>query len=194
MNEKLEKIIDFIVLMDKMKTIERRTKLIFQDTRENDAEHSFHITLMASILQEYAPDADLQKTMEMCLVHDIVEIDAGDTFAYDEEGYKTKKDREQKAAQRIFGILPKKMGSYYKGLWGEFEEGKSPEAQFANAMDRMQPILNNIYNHGGTWNEYEVSWNQLMGRMEPIRRFSEELFIFLAERAKEYFEDAPHTL
>lgn len=187
MNEELMKKIEFVTTIEKMKLIERRTKIIGVDRRENDAEHSFSIATMAMIFKNYAPDADLNKTVRMLLVHDLVEIEAGDTFAYDVEGYKDKSERERKAADNIYGILPQEIGDELKSLWYEFEEGKTPEARFANAMDRLQPVINNIYNDGGTWLEYKVSWESFLKRMEPIKNFSDEIYDYVIENAKKYF-------
>ena len=176
MNENLMKKIEFVTTIEKMKTIERRTKIIGVDRRENDAEHSFSIATMGIIFQDYAGDVDIDKCIKMLLVHDLVEIDAGDTFAYDTEGYKDKAEREQKAAERIYGILPGDLSEDLKKLWIEFDECKTPEAKYANAMDRLQPVINNIYNNGGTWLEYEVSWDSFLKRMEPIKEFNDEIF------------------
>ena len=182
LNEK----INFTVLIDKMKQIDRRTKIIGVDRRETDAEHSFSIALMAYIFRDYAKNINLEKTMLMLLVHDLVEIYAGDTFAYDVEGNKTKKDREEQASIKVFSELGED-GEYLRELWHEFDAIETPEAKFANAMDRSQPIINNIFNNGGTWNEFHVKWSQLMKRMSPIKEFSPEIFDYLVENAKPYF-------
>ena len=182
LNEK----INFTVLIDKMKKIDRRTKIIGVDRRETDAEHSFSIALMAYVFRDYAKDVNLEKTMLMLLVHDLVEIYAGDTFAYDVEGNKTKKDREEQASIKVFSELGED-GEYLRALWHEFDAIETPEAKFANAMDRAQPIINNIYNDGGTWNEFHVKWSQLMKRMRPIKEFNSEIFEYLVENAKPYF-------
>lgn len=181
----LQQKIDFTVLIDRMKLIERRTKIIGLDRRETDAEHSFSIALMAFVFREYAPGADLQKTTLMLLAHDLVEIYAGDTFAYDEKGNQTKKQRELEAAEKIFNPLGED-GEYLKKLWLEFDENETPEAKYGNALDRAQPIINNIYNRGGTWLEYNVRADQLLKRMEPIKNFNTELYNFLLDNAKKY--------
>lgn len=188
MQENLMKKIEFVTTIEKMKTIERRTKIIGLDRRENDAEHSFSIATMGIIFQDYAGDVDIDKCIRMLLVHDLVEIDAGDTFAYDTEGYKDKAEREQKAAERIYGILPGELGEDLKRLWIEFDECKTPEAKYANAMDRLQPVINNIYNDGGTWLEYKVSWESFLKRMEPIKDFNDEIYNYVLENAKKYFK------
>lgn len=187
MNSDLNKKIEFVTTIEKMKLIERRTKIIGVDRRENDAEHSFSIAVMAMIFKDYAPNANVDKTIRMLLVHDLVEIEAGDTFAYDTEGYKDKFEREQNAAENIYGILPNEIGEELKALWYEFEEGKTPEAKFANAIDRLQPVINNIYNHGGTWLEYKVSWDSFLKRMEPVKNFSDEIYDYVISNAKQYF-------
>lgn len=187
MGENLMKKIEFVTTIEKMKTIERRTKIIGLDRRENDAEHSFSIATMGIIFQDYAGDVDIDKCIKMLLVHDLVEIDAGDTFAYDTEGYKDKAEREQKAAERIYGILPGDLGEDLKKLWIEFDECKTPEAKYANAMDRLQPVINNIYNDGGTWLEYKVSWESFLKRMEPIKDFNDEIYNYVLENARKYF-------
>lgn len=189
--QSLTPILPFILQLDALKTIERQTKLLTADRRENDAEHSYHIAMMAVVLSDAAPDTDLLRVLEMLLVHDIVEIDAGDTFAYDAEGYMTKSEREENAARRIYGLLPEAKRDQLYHLWREFEEGSTPEALFANTLDRLQPILHNIYNGGGTWMTHHVSWEQLMRRMEPIRRFSPLWADEVSRAAAPYFEDAP---
>lgn len=187
MNNELMKKIEFVTTIEKMKSIERRTKIIGIDRRENDAEHSFSIATMAMIFKNYAPHADLDKTVKMLLVHDLVEIEAGDTFAYDTEGYKDKSEREQRAADKIYSILPYDIGKNLRALWEEFEEGITAEARFANAMDRLQPVINNIYNNGGTWLEYKVSWESFLKRMEPVKNFNDEVYNYVIENAKKYF-------
>lgn len=182
----LQQKIDFTVIIDKMKQIDRRTKIIGVDRRETDAEHSFSIALMAYIFRDYAKDADLEKTMLMLLAHDLVEIYAGDTFAYDVKGNESKNDREEAAAVKLFTPLGED-GQYLNDLWHEFDKIETKEAKFANALDRSQPIINNIYNDGGTWNEFHVKWSQLMKRMAPIKDFNEELFNYLKDKAAPYF-------
>ncbi len=157
-NERLLKDIEFIVELDKMKSILRQTSLIDKSKRENDAEHSWHISVMAMLLSEYAnEEVDIFKVIKMLLVHDLVEIYAGDTFCYDVEGNKSKKDRELKAADIIFGILEEDKGKEMRSLWEEFEEMETKEALFAASMDRLQPFLNNYYSDGGTWKKFGVS-------------------------------------
>lgn len=189
----LQQKIDFTVIIDKMKQIDRRTKIIGVDRRETDAEHSFSIALMAYIFREYAKDADLEKTMLMLLAHDLVEIYAGDTFAYDVKGNESKNAREEAAAVKLFEPLGED-GKYLNSLWHEFDKIETKEAKFANALDRSQPIINNIYNEGGTWNEFHVKWSQLMKRMTPIKDFNLELFNYLSEKSKPYFSRNGHLI
>ena len=151
---RLEQQIAFLVEIDKLKQVLRRTQLIGGERRENTAEHSWHATMIALVLAEYSNEPiDLPRVLKMLLVHDIVEIDAGDTFAFDAVGYQDKAQREQAAAARIFGLLPTDQQSELRGLWEEFEAGESPEAKFANMADRLMPALQNYNNGGGTWRE-----------------------------------------
>ena len=141
MNERLKKQIDFITEIDKLKNIYRQTYVINEDRKENDSEHSWHIAILAFILAEYSDEpVDVLKTIKMLLIHDIVEIDAGDTYYYDSEGYKTKAGREKKASERIFGLLPDDQRDEMLSLWNEFEERKTPESKFANVLDHVQPL------------------------------------------------------
>ena len=148
---------DFILRADKMKNITRQTYLADGSRKENDAEHSFHLALMASILLEYNEEkVDKARVMEMVLVHDIVEIEAGDTYAYDPEGNKTKEQREKKAAEDLFGLLPDDQCRYYKGLWEEFEAKETAESHFAKTLDQIQPILLTDAADGKSWKEHGV--------------------------------------
>lgn len=175
--ERLKKQIDFIVEVDKLKSIYRQTTLIDKSRKENDAEHSWHLSIMALLLSEYADnkDIDLLKVIKMVIVHDLVEIDAGDTFAYDVEGYKDKEERENRAANRIFGLLPKDQFNEIYNLWQEFEIGETNEAKFAGALDRIQPMLHNYYTNGGTWKEHNVKSDQVLRRCEGIFKGSKTL-------------------
>lgn len=169
-NERLEKQLTFIVEADRLKNVLRQTLLTDASRRENSAEHSWHLALAAMVLQEYSPvPVDLPHVLRMLIVHDMVEIDAGDTFAYDKAGNATKKDREQRAAGRIFGILPDEMGKDLRGLWEEFEAQVTPDACFANAVDRVGPFLQNMANDGGTWRTYKLSREAVLTRMDPVR-------------------------
>jgi len=175
---RLQKQIQFILEIDKSKKIVRQTLLTDRSRKENDAEHSWHIALMAVLLSEYAQKdgVDLFHVVTMLLVHDLVEIDAGDTFCYDREGNVDKYQREVKAADRIFNILPADQARYFRSLWDEFEERKTPEARFAAAMDRLQPLLHNYNTRGGTWKEHDVIKDQVVKRNSPIRYGSSTLW------------------
>lgn len=180
MNEKLRKDIAFIVEIDQMKNIYRRTEVIGETRKENDAEHSWHIAVMAMLLSEYAnEDIEVSKVIKMLLIHDLVEIYAGDTFCYDEKGNRDKEEREQLAADKIYGMLDKDKGNELRKLWDEFEEGTTPEAKFAASMDRLQPMLSNYYNSGGTWKEHGIKASQVYKRMAPIKGASDEIWAFL---------------
>ena len=164
-NERLEKQIDFILEADKEKNIIRQTHLSENGRRENDAEHAWHMAIMVYLLKEYAnEEIDVAKAMMMALIHDIVEIDAGDTYAYDPKGLETQKMREEQAAERIFGLLPDDQGEELKSLFQEFEASETPEARFVRAMDNFQPLLLNDSNDGGDWREHEIGKAQVMKR------------------------------
>ncbi|HHV39220.1 MAG TPA: HD domain-containing protein [Tepidimicrobium sp.] len=188
-DKKLEKDIEFIVELDKMKSILRQTRLIDRSRRENDAEHSWHISVMALLLSEYADeDVDVCKVIKMLLIHDVVEIYAGDTFCYDVEASKDKKERELKAADKIFGILEEKKGRELRALWEEFEEKKTKEALFAASMDRLQPFLNNYYSDGGTWKRFNVSKSAIYERIAPLKNSSKELWKFARNMIEDSFD------
>ena len=177
MKERMEKQLEFALEIDKVKNIFRQTHLSGYSRNENDAEHSWHMAVMAYLLQEYANEnVDIAKVMLMCLVHDIVEIDAGDTYAYDEEGLKTKKSREDAAKERIFSILPEDQKKELIALFDEFEACETPEAKFARAMDNLQPLLLNHSNDGRDWREHEVTAKQVYGRQEKTKLGSVELY------------------
>ena len=166
---RLSRQIAFLVEADKLKSILRRTPLVDASRLENSAEHSWHLILVAMVMREYAPpDLDLFRVFEMAAIHDLVEIDAGDTFAYDTVGIETKADRERAAAERIFGLLPADQGDYVRSLWEEFEGQETHEAQFANAVDRLQPLLQNAHAGGGSWRTHDLTRDQVMKRMAPI--------------------------
>ncbi len=155
----------FILEADKEKNILRQTHLSGHGRRENDAEHAWHMALMIYLLKEYSnEDIDLAKTMMMALIHDVVEIDAGDTYAYDDQGLTTQKEREKQAADRIFGMLPEDQQKELRGLFEEFEEGNSPEAKFAHAMDNFQPLLLNNSNGGADWRANGVTKTKVVKR------------------------------
>lgn len=174
-----EKQISFIMELDKIKKIARQTYLADGSRKENDAEHSWHLALMAFVLADYANEPiDVLKTVKMVLLHDVVEIDAGDTYAYDDNGNETKRAREEKAADRIFGILPDGQREEYRGLWDEFEAMETPEAKFANMLDKVQPLLLNDASEGKSWMEHGVRVSQVIARNERTHEGSEELWTY----------------
>jgi len=179
-DERLMKDIKFIVELDKMKSILRQTSLIGKDQREDDAQHSWHIAVMAMVLGEYSNvKLDICKVIKMLLVHDLVEIYAGDTFCYDKKGNENKKEREIMAADKLYSILDEDKGKELRALWEEFEEQRTPEALFAASMDRLQPILNNYYNNGGTWQKYNIAKEEIYKRVAPVKEISDELWNFV---------------
>lgn len=185
--ERLAKQIDFILEVDKEKNIQRQTHLSNHGRRENDAEHAWHMALNAYLLKEYAnEDIDIAKVMIMCLIHDVVEIDAGDTYAYDAEGLKTQKEREDKAKERIFGLLPEDQKEMMISLFDEFEAYETPESCFAHAMDNFQPFLLNDSNDGGDWMEHGVSISQVLGRQTQSAKGSKELSDYVLEKLEEH--------
>jgi putative hydrolase of HD superfamily len=169
-DDRLEQQIAFLIEADKLKTVVRRTPLVDQSRRENSAEHSWHLMLAAVVMREYSVEAvDLLRVLEMLAVHDLVEIDAGDTFAYDAQDLVTKAERELAAAERLFALLPPDQTSRLRLLWEEFEAHETPDARFANAMDRLQPLLQNAWAQGGSWREHDVDRDQVLRRMAPIQ-------------------------
>ena len=162
--------IEFILEVDKLKHVLRQTVLMDKSRRENSAEHSWHIALTVMILSEYARDTDIDffRVMKILLVHDLIEIDAGDTYCYDDQGRKDQSAREKLAAERIFSILPPDQAGTLRDLWDEFEERKTPESRFANALDRVQPFLHNYFTRGQTWQENEIKSGQVKARMQPV--------------------------
>ena len=181
--ERFEKQLAFILEADKEKNILRQTHLSGNGRRENDAEHAWHMAMMIYLLKEYANETfDVTKAMMMALIHDIVEIDAGDTYAYDTQALKTQKEREERAAERIFGMLPDDQRDELRALFEEFEAGKSAEARFVKAMDNFQPLLLNNSNGGADWREHKVTRTKVVGRQrssilgsEDIWKYTEEL-------------------
>lgn len=174
--ERLKKQMDFMLEIDKLKNIYRQTYVLGEDRRENDSEHSWHIAVLAFMLAEYSNrPIDVLKVIKMVLLHDIVEIDAGDTYCYDAEGYKTKADREEKAARRIFGILPKDQAEEFYGLWREFENGETDEAKFAAVLDKLQPLTLNYAKNGISWKEHGVFKEQVEKRNINTSDSSEQL-------------------
>ncbi|MEU6407917.1 HD domain-containing protein [Microbispora sp. NPDC046933] len=168
--------------IDKLKRVIRRNSLIDGSRRENDAEHSWHLAMMAMTLAEHAPPGtDMSRVVEMLLVHDIVEIDAGDTFIYDPVAVEGQAALERAAAERIFGLLPEDQGARLRALWDEFEERRTPEARFARALDRLAPIIANHHNEGGTWSLYKVTADQVMEKVRLIAEGSATLGEYAAE-------------
>lgn len=187
-NELLKQI-EFIKEIDKLKYIQRKTKLFNSDRHENDAEHSWHLAMMVLVLAEYSNEPiDVLKVLKMVLIHDIVEIDAGDTFLYDTTKNHVNTDEEFIAAQRIFGILSPKQAQEYIDIWLEFEEGKSNEAKFAKTMDRLQPILQNRSNQGGTWTEYNVSYETVFEKIKGMQKGSESIWQYTIAELNDAFE------
>ncbi|MEZ7867664.1 MAG: HD domain-containing protein [Paludibacteraceae bacterium] len=181
--------IEFIREIDKLKYIFRKTKLINSDRPENDAEHSWHLAMMAIVLAGHANEPiDLEKVMKMVLIHDIVEIDSGDVFVYDMTKSHDNFDEELKAARRIFGILPEEQAEEFINLWIEFEEMKTPESKFARSLDRLEPLLQNASNNGGTWREFDVKYDQVMEKKQVIKDGSEELWKFAKQLIDESVE------
>ena len=179
--DRLQRQLAFILEIDKLKHVVRRTLLLDGSRRENDAEHSWHFALMAVLLSEYASDQslDVLRAVKMALVHDLVEIDAGDTYAYDSAGMQDKDDREPRAAKRIFGLLPSEQGAELCALWEEFEAMATPESRYANALDRLQPMLHNYHTGGTSWLEHGVHADQVRGRCAPIHSGAPELGVYI---------------
>ena len=166
----LLKQVAFIKEIDKLKYIQRKTKLFNSDRHENDAEHSWHLAMMTLILAEHSDKPiDVLKVVKMVLIHDIVEIDAGDVFIYDTLKNHTNTDEELLAAQRIFGLLPEEQAKEFIAIWQEFEDGKTNEAKFAKTMDRFEPLLQNISNNGGTWTEFDVPYQKVYDKKVAIK-------------------------
>lgn len=177
MDERLRRQLDFILEIDKEKNIFRQTHLSGGGRRENDAEHAWHMAIMAYLLKDYAnEEVDIAKVMIMCLIHDIVEIEAGDTYAYDEEGLKTQKAREDAAKEHLFGMLPDDQKAEMIALFDEFEAYDTPESKFAHAMDNLQPLMLNDSNGGGDWKAHGVSAKQVYSRQGKTALGSRKLF------------------
>lgn len=180
--ERLKKQMEFMVEIDKVKHIMRQTYLADGSRKENDAEHSWHLALMAVLLKEYAnEDVELSRVVPMVLIHDLVEIDAGDTYAYDEAGAATKNEREKKAADRIFHLLPEDQGAWVRSLWDEFEAYETPEAKFAHVLDNCQPLLLNHASGGKSWAEHGVKKSQIYKRNEHTKEGSEIIWEYMKE-------------
>ena len=169
MNDRLARQIAFLVEADKLKAVIRRTPLVDLSRLENSAEHSWHLLLVTMVMREYGPpEIDWLRAMEMVAVHDLVEIDAGDVSAYDVGGLAAKAARERAAADRLFGLLPPDQGAHFRALWDEFEAQATPVARFANAIDRLQPLMQNAHASGGSWRGQTLCRTQILTRMAPI--------------------------
>ena len=191
---RLEKQLQFILEIDKVKKIIRQTPLSDASRKENDAEHSWHIALMAYLLQEYVEEpVEVSKVMLMVLIHDLVEIDAGDIYAYDEEGAKTKDERERKAADHIFGMLPEDQGMYLKALWEEFEAYETAEAKYAHLLDNFQPLLLNDAAGGISWTEHQVKKSQIYKRNEKVEETSATIWKCMQDKIDKHIQ-AGHVL
>ncbi|MBL4604250.1 MAG: HD domain-containing protein [Flavobacteriaceae bacterium] len=178
----LLKQIEFIKEIDKIKYIQRKTKLFGSDRNENDAEHSWHLAMMALILADHSNSKiNILKVVKMVLIHDIVEIDSGDIFIFDTTKNHNNRVEELKAAHRIFGLLPEEQAREYIALWLEFEEGETKEAKFAKTMDRFEPILQNSSNNGGSWKEYNVAYDNVIQKTEPMKEGSEVIWKYSKE-------------
>ena len=168
--DRLSRQIAFLLESDRLKTILRRTPLTDNSRLENSAEHSWHLALAALTLHEYAPSGtDMAHAVALVIVHDLVEIDAGDTFAYAVDGQDTRVERERAAAERVFGLLPSEQARWLRTLWEEFEAQQTPSSRYANALDRLQPLLLNMESGGGSWIAHGVRRSQVLDRMQPIR-------------------------
>lgn len=175
--ERLKKQLEFLVEIDKMKNVLRRTLIVDGSRRENDAEHSWHLAMLAMVLEEYSErEINISRVVRMCLVHDLVEVYAGDTFAYDEKGYEDKLARETAAADKLFSKLPTEQGEEFRALWEEFDEAQTADAMYAAAMDRLQPMMNNFLTDGHTWKEGKVTSDKVLDRMQPIKKATPELW------------------
>ena len=178
--ERLQKQMKFILEVDRVKEIFRQTYLSDGSRKENDAEHSWHLALMAVLLKEYAnEEVDLLKVIPMVLIHDLVEIDAGDTYAYDQAGLATQRERETKAADRIFGLLPSDQAEVFRALWEEFEAYETADAKFAHALDNCQPLFLNDASGGKSWKEHGVHKSQIYKRNEHTAEGSVEIWEYM---------------
>lgn len=188
--DRLTQQLAFIREIDKLKYIQRKTRLFNSQRHENDAEHSWHLAMMAMVLAEHATtEVDLFKVMKMLLIHDIVEIDAGDTFLYDTTQSHVNTEVELEAAKRIFGLLPEEQMRDFIALWEEFEAGETPEARFAKALDRLEPIMQNVSNQGGTWAEFDVTLSRVLEKVQGIRKGSDSLWAYTEDLLRENVEN-----
>jgi putative hydrolases of HD superfamily len=189
-DHRIERQLAFLVEADRLKNILRRTLLTDGSRQENSAEHSWHLALTAMVLEEYASaPVNMAKVLRMLIVHDVVEIDATDTFAFDTARNTTKEERERCAADRIFGLLPTELRSELRSLWEEFDEAATPEARFANAVDRIQPFLQNRETGGGSWRIHNLSREQVLACMDPIRTALPRLWPVVIATLDEFFSE-----
>jgi len=188
MDERFERQLQFLIEIDKMKSVFRRTILIDRSRRENDAEHSWHFAVMAMLLYEHCKDqsVDINRVIRMALVHDLIEIYAGDTFAYDAAGNADKRQREQDAADKLFALLPPDQGAEIRALWEEFDAEQTPDAQYACAIDRLQPFVNNIMTEGHSWKKNGITAAQVYQRMEPIRIAMPDIWDFVTSSVGDF--------
>ncbi|WP_237390617.1 HD domain-containing protein [Fulvivirga sediminis] len=187
--ERLLKQIEFIKQIDQLKYIARKTKLFNSDRHENDAEHSWHLAMMAMVLLEHAnEEVDLLKVIKMVLIHDIVEIDAGDTFLYDTSKDHVNTEEELVAANRIFGLLPEDQAEEFIAIWREFEAAETKEAKFAKTLDRFEPVLQNLSNQGGTWAEYDVELSRIFQKIGVIENGSDFIWEYTKEEVQQCAE------
>lgn len=180
---RLQQQITFILELDRLKRVQRQTWLIDTSRKENSAEHSWHIAVMALVLAEYAPknNLDIGRVIQMLLVHDIVEIDAGDTFCYDQEAVARQADHEKQAAERLFGLLPRDQADRFRGLWEEFETCRTPEARMAHSLDRLQPILNNFHSGGKSWRANGIARGQVQERNRVVAEGAPVLWDYIED-------------
>lgn len=190
MATRFEQQLRFIQEIDRLKQIFRRTYLIDSSRRENDAEHSWHLAVMAMLLSEYAadPQLDVSRVIKMALVHDLVEIDAGDTYLYDERGGEDKSERERRAADRIFGLLPDEQANELRAIWEEFEARATPEAKFALALDRFQPLYHNYCTKGRSWQQHGITSQQVLRRLSVMQDGAPQLWDYAQRLIRESVE------
>jgi len=185
--ERMKQQIAFIECLDQLKQVLRQNLVMDESRRENSAEHSWHIATMAMVLDEYAPQAlDQLRVLKMLLLHDVIEVEAGDTFCFDMEANKGKEERERLAADQVFGLLPADLGTEFRVLWDEFEAGETAEARFANSLDRFQVLLQNFNTRGGTWRIHGIDKARVVQRMLPIREGAPALWPVV----EQYLEEA----
>lgn len=185
MDDKTNKLLNFLTECDKMKNIKRRTLIADGSRQETDAEHSWHLAIMAVVLSEYAPQGtNIDRAVRLALAHDLVEIYAGDTFCYDVQANKDKYEREENAADKLFKLPPKEKGEEIRAYWNEFEECATPEAKYVNALDRLQPFINNCLTNGHTWKQGHVRISQVLKRMDPVKLYLPDFWPFVQEKLR----------